>query len=356
VHDDAEESPAEPDPVHPLGPRCWQVAAGSKQRDYTEEFIRYGLAFVGRGAHRAISRVRPGDRMILKHGTSAIAAVGRVVERGGTCGGTGDKPWLRDFDGWELEAYCHVDWHLPGRPVTVPGLSRGTMRGVQHTGLRERTEELLREWGRAPLPQPEPAPTGPVGDDQIQGVLVRRGLRPAAADELTAALRRIRLLASYYSTECRPEDVREHETRTFLILPLLIALGWPEQRLKVELGISENRRIDVACFQRPYRRDAQGRPNNQDCVVLLESKGFGQGLRKAPEQARGYAREFSSCRCLIVSNGYCYKAYQRDASSGEFSQGPSAYLNLLTPQDAYPLDPVNVKGCLEVLEALMPPG
>jgi len=30
-------------------------------------------------------------------------------------------------------------------------------------------------------------------------------------------------------------DIREHETRTFLVIPLLLALGWAEQQLKIEM-------------------------------------------------------------------------------------------------------------------------
>jgi hypothetical protein len=58
---------------------------------------------------------------------------------------------------------------------------------------------------------------------------------------------------------------------------------------------------------------------------------------------------------VIVSNGYCYKAYRRDPGSGAFSMIPTAYLNVLNPQDRYPLDPENIKGALDVLDAIMPP-
>jgi hypothetical protein len=56
---------------------------------------------------------------------------------------------------------------------------------------------------------------------------------------------------------------------------------------------------------------------------------------------------------VVVSNGYCYKAYLRD-DNGEFNQDPSAYLNLLDPRDNYPLNPENVKGSLELLKYLLP--
>lgn len=62
----------------------WQVAAGSAGRDYSDEFIKYGLAFVGDTIQEAtMDRVQLGDFMLLKRGLSEIRAVGVVVNRGG---------------------------------------------------------------------------------------------------------------------------------------------------------------------------------------------------------------------------------------------------------------------------------
>jgi hypothetical protein len=340
----------------PPPPAYWQVAAGNADtRDFTHAFLKFGLAFVGDRGYATMDKVRAGDRIILKQGKSAIAAVGRVVDRDGQCRGRGDKAWLNDFDGWVLEAYCHVDWHVPTKPISVEGLTRGTMTSLHVPAVRELAERVLKEVPPLGVRTAEPRPTRRITDEEILDFLIKRGLRPAAADDLTTALRRIRLMANYYYKECDWEDVREHETRTFLILPLLLALGWPEQRLKIELGAPGQKRIDVACFAKPYQRNDEHEPNNQDCLVILESKGFEHGLDQAPAQARGYAEHFPACRCVIVSNGYCYKAYRRDPGSGAFSMIPTAYLNVLNPQDRYPLDPENIKGALDVLDAIMPP-
>ncbi len=333
--------------------RYWQVAAGSSSRDYSDAFLRHGLAFVGDDKYIAtIQSVRPGDVIVLRSGLSKVAAVGRVVERDGRCSGTGDKQWLTDFDGWNLPGYCFVEWHALPAPVAVQGLTRGTLRRLRDREACEKVRKLLSRTSPMRSVAPEPAPTKRVSDDDILEFLVRHGLRPAAADELTTTLRRIRLLAKYYYTECEWEDVREHETRSFLILPFLLALGWPEQRLKIELGTGSGGRIDVAGFRRPYCRNKEGVPNDEDCVLILEGKGFQYGLVHAPDQARKYAKRFPNCHTLIVSNGYCYKTYQRQ--KGSFPDVPTAYLNLLDPRDAYPLDPVRVRGCMDVLRALIP--
>jgi len=62
----------------------WQIAAGADSRVYTNDFLRYGLAFVGGTKNIArLQRVRKGDRLILKRGKREIVAVGVAVERDG---------------------------------------------------------------------------------------------------------------------------------------------------------------------------------------------------------------------------------------------------------------------------------
>ena len=331
----------------------WQVAAGSAGRDYTEEFLRFGMAFVGGSDQiKAMSRVRAGDTVLLKRGMSTVVAVGEVIERDGRCSGKGDKDWLKDFDGWNLPAYCYVRWHHPEKPIDTSGLTRATIQEVWQTHLHQIARETLRDVPPLTITAPDPDSTHKVEDAEILSFLIHEGLRPSSADELTNTLRRIRLLARYYYDLWQWNDVREHETRTFLIVPLLLALGWAEQQMKIELGVKSGR-VDVACFSRPYRRDKNGVANDHECVLLLESKGFGSGLNYAPAQAHAYATHFPSCRVVVVSNGYCYKTYER-VSDGTFSSEPSAYLNLLNPQDRYPLAPDRVGGAKEVLHFLLP--
>ena len=99
----------------------WQIAAGSGGRDYAEEFIRYGMAFVGGEKQIAtMEGVEIGDRIILKGGVSEIVAAGEVVQRDGKHRGQGDKEWLKDFDGWELEAYFYVDGALEALRLLLP--------------------------------------------------------------------------------------------------------------------------------------------------------------------------------------------------------------------------------------------
>jgi hypothetical protein len=214
----------------------WQVAAGSKGRDYADRFLRHGMAFVG-GDMQCFTMdkcVELGDKIILKRGMSHIVAVGRVVARDGEFKGNGNKEWLRDFDGWGLRAWCYLDWCKPAQPIQTTGLTRGTIRGVNQPHLLTLTEEVLVSNAPTTTYEEEPGETKEVGDNSLIGELVQLGLRPGAAEDLTQTLRRIRLLAQFYLR--RDWDLtNEHDARTFLVVPLLIALGWAEQRMKVEL-------------------------------------------------------------------------------------------------------------------------
>lgn len=336
--------------------RYWSVVAGAEGRDYTDAFLKYGLAFVGhKSGPSLLEKVHTGDCLLLRKGTSQIVAVGLAVERNGAACGEGDKEWLSDFDGWELPYYRYVDWHPLAKASDRARFSRGTLKKVRKADLRQWAEKVLTETPASVDPSPEPGSTREVTDEEILEFLIKEGLRPGSAEDLTLALRRIRLLARYYYKNCRWADIREHETRTFLVMPLLLALGWAEQQLKVELSVpGAGGRIDVACFSRPYRREnGTGKANNEDCTVIIETKGFRSGLDYVQKQAKAYARYFPLCEALAVSNGYCYKVYKRD-DSGHFPEQPHAYLNLLHPRDRYPLDPTNVDGAFGVLKFLLP--
>lgn len=324
----------------------WQIAAGSQGRDYANEFLRFGMAFVGGNEQIAtMARVAVGDRVILKKGMSQIVAVGEVVVRDGRHRGQDDKEWLYDFDGWELPAWCYVDWHVPANPITTAGLTRATIQNVNQQHLRDEADRLLQGLPANTGPFHEPAPTRSISDEELLDFLIEQGLRASAADELAVALRQIRLLSRYYTVHAW-NKVGEHEARTFLVVPLLITLGWAEQQLKIELHSSAGR-VDVACYSQPFADE------HAQCVLLIETKSLRTGLDYAPQQARTYAAQFPKCEVVLVSNGYCYKAFKRESGSS-FSQLPSAYLNLLSPRDRYPLDPEHVAGSLEVLRLLLP--
>jgi len=147
----------------------WQIAAGSLGRDYTDAFLNYGMAFVGGEQQVArMSQVEQGDIILLKQGIRGIVAVGQVVERDGHHRGDGeenknkDRDWLLDFDGWNLQAYCFVRWHKPERPLSVKGLTRGTISRVHVKHLQKQADEVLCSVPAETDYLPEPMSTRPV--------------------------------------------------------------------------------------------------------------------------------------------------------------------------------------------------
>ena len=326
----------------------WQIAAGSHGRDYSEYFLKYGIACVGECFNETREQVENGDVVILKVGKT-IKAAGIVVERNGKHGGCHDKEWVKDFDGWDLSSYCYVDWKKAPDDVYRESLTRATISRVGPENIPIITEAkhiLATETSFQPEPT-EPEPVKAVTDEEILKALIKAGLGPSSADEVTNTISRIRLLADYYYHNQEWEDVREHETRTFLVVPLLLALGWSQQQIKIELPAGNRNRVDIACFRGSYQR------NKEDCVAIIETKSFSSGLDYAGDQGTNYAENFPSCKAVITTNGYCYRIYKKNQDAGKFDEEPHAYMNLLKPKDKYPLRP-DIEGALEAIKWLLP--
>lgn len=324
----------------------WQIAAGkaAEGRDYSDLFLKYGMAFFGGDENiSTMESVSNGDIVILKEGLYKILAAGTVVERNGKHNGNGDKKWLMDFDGWYLPAYCYVDWKKPDNPIESGEIlfSRTTITRSHNEHARLQAENVLKT-GKPLSFEPEPKEPEDISVDQLLEHLVYAGLSTSSADDLTNTILKIRLLGGYYCHN-HWDSVGEHEARTFLVIPLLLALGWSEQQLKIEYSC-ETGKVDIACFRQNYNN------NNEDCVAIIETKGLKFGLNYAPDQAVTYLDSFPNCRVVVVTNGHCYKIYEK---SDEINKNPVAFLNMLNPTMEYPLDP-RVGGALDAIEWLLP--
>lgn len=321
----------------------WQIATGAEGRYYAEYMLQYGIALVGGEEFiDTIQEVQPGDVVILKRSNTHIVAAGLAVERNGVCSGERES---RDFDGWDLGGYCYVNWHIPPAPIAVGGLAIGTILGVDDIRPRNQADNIIATYDVQNIYDPEPD-TQQIDDEQILNFLIGEGFRPGEAEDLTGAFSRIRRLARYYIDQPRDqpwENIREHETRTFLVIPLLLALGWAEQQIKIEYPVGR-KKADIVCFSRPYFQ-----PDKQ-CEIVVETKDFKTGLDDALDQAIEYA-EILGSNIVVLTNGYCYKIYGRDDPNGEFM--PHAYLNIFSPTDIYPRDE-QIEGALEVFRLLLP--
>ena len=133
-------------------------------------------------------------------------------------------------------------------------------------------------------------------------------------------------------------DVGEHEIRTFLIVPLLMSLGWAEQRVKIEWW-----NMDVVLFDSPYKKDSS-KP-----LVIIKSKRLFDGLRYAPDQATEYARSCPSCMRFVVSDGIQYKLFLREGAQWRYA----AYMNLTAPKRSHPYEQ-GVEGAVEFFRSMIP--
>ena len=340
----------------------WQIAAGSAGRDYSELFLKFGMAFCG---DKKLDDTKVGDTVILRQGAKEIKAAGRVVSREGRHGGAGDKEWLSDVDGWSLLVWRYVDWKMPDgdeandEAKSVPGLNpQGTISQAHQSVLKKVADKILAT-GCSPKETgyKEPEETKLVAVQELLETLDREGLMPLS-DELKNKIEHIQDLARYYTCHYGwKHNIPEHEARTFLVVPLLLALGWSEQQIKIELPSGKRKRIDIACFSEPYENWKESREN---CVAIIETKKFASGLTYAQNQVKSYSDKFPNCKVLITTNGYCYKIYLKD-EKGSFPKyldpyDPSAYINLLKNylRDKYPLNPKEGNGALDAIKCLLP--
>lgn len=339
----------------------WQIAAGEGARDYSDVFLQYGVVLMGsghpgsflehpenykgrKGWQRKIVTLAEGiqtdDVVILKSGhgkAGRIVAAGRV---------TGEYEWFPQFDdveGWDLQHGRRVEWCEATSPIAIEGLARGTISRVHRSGPKKAADTLLSE-GQPIEPIAIPQSADSIDEEDLVYNLIENGLRPADAEAVIRAIFHVRRLASWYLFS--GQDLGEHEIRTFLIIPLLLALGWSEQRIKIEW-----RQTDISLFRDVFKKGAA--PH-----VIIETKRMGTGLGYAEVQVANYAKHFPQCDMLVTSTGGRYQLYTKEPgetwhASQMKEKHLSAYLNLFSLKDRHPYL-ANVGGAPDLFKSLMP--
>ena len=332
----------------------WQVAAGDGSRDYADVFLKFGVILVGPGSlgnyfekknvytdsesewyrdfiPTIAENIRIGDLVVLKRPHSLkweIVAVGEVIS---------DYEYqevFSDVDGWDLQHCRRVRWKKPKELTIIKGLRRGTLFNVNNDVAIQAIRKIWAE-GELLSAQQIPLPESEISVDELIDSLMEYGLPTNTAQDITSTIWKLRRIAQWYHRHGK--DVGEHEIRTFLIAPLLTSLGFAEQKLKIEW-----KNVDIAIFEKVYK------PGSEP-VVLIESKRLGDGLLYAPDQAKRYAELFPSCCYFVVSDGICYKLYQKVGDEWQFS----SYMNLISPKRHHPYEQ-GVGGAVDFFLGLIP--
>lgn len=151
------------------------------------------------------------------------------------------------------------------------------------------------------------------------------GLPSEHVDKLMATFASLQRVASWYRNETKRPEGRpsEHETTCYLIIPLLLSLGWSQQTAAVEWN-----RVDVALFR-------EMPPTEASLACVVEAKLLGRSVFSHFGQASEYVLRAGRDRCdrLVVTDGIRYALHRRTKKSFTLE----AYLNILKMRDSYPM-------------------
>ena len=336
------------------GKSLWQVGAGDTDRSYGKYCQQFDVMIAGPGdlgsyedSHYALlgdilnslrrfcNDARRGDVVLLRLGSGDVLAVGEIAD---------DAPeWLdafADIDGWDLQHVRRVRW-FPNTANKFPAKTLGgqvrTFASVNVESVRAWVESLVfSEDDRSRQLVLLPTPGDEIKSPELGERLFIEGLPSEYVDKLMAVFASLQRVASWYGNKTkRPEGgPSEQETVCYLVVPLLLSLGWSQQTAAVQWHY-----VDVALFS--------GMPPTEATLAcVVEAKLLGRSVFALTGQAADYALRAGREKCnrLIVTDGIRYALHLR--SSHEFKL--EAYLNILKMRDSYP-----VLGCKGAVEAVL---
>ena len=294
----------------------WQVSGGPANRDYSDIFLKYGVALIGPGdaglwragredhefegwfVRHFASELQIGDIVLLRAGISKIRAVGIVAS---------EYLYLSQFDdvnGWDLQHGRRVRWcELPNIydfGSSVFGANPPRISKLATPEIIDYAERFIESpptnWqsaSLASLPTEEPFLANP----------------PSNLDDLIAQVHDLASL--YWEKEKFGSLPTEDELIAHYVVPFLRKLGWPVENIAIKW-----RHVDVTVFRALPRI-----PEN--CHFIIEAKRLGSGVEGALEQAKGYLRDLGIEREIVITDGVRYRMYE---GSNNFAH--IAYANL----------------------------
>jgi hypothetical protein len=270
---------------------------------------------------RFATEMEDGDLVVLRMGTNTVYGVGEIV------GGYSWNDCFRDVDGWDLQHTRRVRWlwTYEDKPkyFNTYALKFGDT-------TQELTGEEVLQWLREleiPADRYEqPLPDLPdVGNEakleSITEYLFARGISNNSIERIRNQITEIRRIAAWYDKLPWKDKPSEYETISYLVVPLLRAIGWTPQKMGIEWN-----KVDLALFSRLPRED-------EHLSVVVEAKKMGYSCLTAKSQASGYAESKENCHRLIVTEGLRYGVYLKEEDNFVLK----AYFNLSDLRDKYPI-------------------
>lgn len=335
----------------------WQQACGDTDRDYSKICLKWGVILNGPGnagkypecdgilindglsskkrtdIWRFAEQMKDGDLVVLRLGTNIVLGVGQII---------GDYDWREcfcDVDGWDLQHIRRVNWLWDG---TDSSKCFDTYALKQGDTSQELTSNIVKEWlsslevpqeayDRIPIDLPRAGLQ--VNHIEIAEYLFEQGISSNSIENLIKEFDELRRIAKWYIGKEMPS---EFETISYLIVPILRALGWTPQKMAIEWH-----KVDLALFDSLPRKD-------ENLSVVVEAKKMNYSCLSAKSQAQGYAEGKSNCKRLIVTDGLRYGVYIKSKEEYELK----AYFNLTDLRESYPI--YECEGIKEALRIITP--
>jgi len=297
-------------------PSVWQLSGGQPTRPFVDLFTKYRVGLIGPGdagawhpgrsddefegsfVRRFAEELQVGDVILMRIGISTIVAVGIVAS---------EYIYLNQFDdvnGWDLQHTRRVRWSLLPQPymfernvfgANPPRISKIWENDAVDYALRFINSPPI-DWQIAPLPEL------PEEEESLKEI-------PLALQDIVA--RAQDMVPLFSERQVFGDLPAEDELVSHFVVPFMIALGWPPERIAVKWHY-----IDVAVFKALPRI-----PEN--CLFVIEAKRLGAGVEGALEQAKGYINSVNLKSDVVVTDGIRYRMY---SYKKDFT--PVAYANL----------------------------
>lgn len=298
----------------------WQIGTGDDTRMYHDIFIKYGVALVGPGDPgkegdsntklyynnnpqiknwgATLKEIKKGEWIIARKGKQIILAVGQVLEE------YNYSHLFWDIEGWDLQHYIKVKWY---KPKTVNGviefstkpLGQSTLQGCYNPVVFAEIYKIEFEEVKNDFEVEDFYLSKAINHIQIIDALIHEGVRIQDAENIGNTINRIVRLTDWYLIN--DFETLEAEIVAFLVTPLLIALGWSEQKIKIEYNY-----IDIALFNKSFNGDYSLTPQ-----IIIEVKTFSNGLAFTDDQIKKYASKYPNCKKFITTNGFRYKYFEK---------------------------------------------